>query len=351
MSDFNEFSKELQKLHSLGKTIGAEDPDPKEFVDQFYEIFNKYELVKPEEQNYIFQSNLNLVFEKIFFQKPLPHLKNKKIQDDLEYFRHKCFDLILLKNHTYARKEVFTLFLEHKKMKAEWDLLKKVSEIEAHNLIYESIKESGFLTKIKYRNIDLSLYFNKDRKQKPLNMLEHTLCLFLTVHYPSNIGIEKTFEHLYKSKVLEVDFDVIKNHIQPLLIKRNRLNKLPKEIRDGLNKNFYPFFIDKKNDVFFNLNTEDFHMLSLAIDNAESLFKYGYFYLQNGKKNSDDKEFLLEYCKPEYIQKIIPHFFLLKHSKAKSVRSKSFWLNLDLNLKMNFQVPEKIIKQKNQIKI
>lgn len=351
MSDSNEFIKELQKLHSLEKAIGSEEPDPKDFIDQFYEIFSKYELVKPEEQNYIFQSNLNLVFEKIFFQKPLPHLKNKKIQDDLEYFRHKCFDLILLKNHTYARKEVFTLFLEHKKMKSEWNLLKEVSESEAHNLIYESIKESGFLTKIKYRNIDLSQYFNQDRTYIPLNMLEQTLCLFLTVHYPSNIGIEKTFEHLYQIGSLKVDFDIIKNHIQPLLIKRNRLNKLPKEILEGLNQNSYPFFIDNKNDVFFNLNTEDFHMLSLAIDNVESLFKYGYFYMKDGKKNNNEKEFLLEYCSPKYIQDIISKFFLYKHSKAKAIRSKSFWLNLDLNLKINFNVEEKKTIFKKPIKI
>ncbi len=285
----------------------------------------------PELDSYYLTSSFKTVFSWIETKYSL----RKEIKENLDYFGELFVPILLQLDCLELKKEVFTHYLEKPKMGDSWDFFSKLDSTEQQELFWKIISENQITQKIKFRNIDIANFQNKDRKIKnyPLNLKERALKDFLYAHYQMRKGRTDFFKYVSeKIPKLDMNYSVLKNRIHPAMIYPQNFYMLDTELIKNLNDNFYDCKLNKE---VYHLNTEDTMLFHLMLRSGETLLNEGYFTKKDGFKVYDKDEFLKYFSNIESLKNILPKYILNKADKAKSAKNKSFWRYLHINLNID----------------
>ncbi len=292
-----------------------------EVIHYFVNFFTKFEFEDTNINDNIKTNCFNRI------QNYILAVEKNNYKDKMDYYLSEIEPIVFKQEGYNLRKEIVSLYFNHKKLSEKWNILDKLSREEGIDIIFDLISDGPFLDKILSRKFEIKNYLNENRLGKhKLNLLEKSLVMFLGSLYPNYKTKKKLFNYIY-TNFTEIDIDPISVKENSYIVRFISKNffELPKEIQDKLNHNEYQTTVNK---TTFKFNTEKTVVLNVMLFSAENLMKYGIFFAAKGGSGKTVKEFVQSFSEFEFTRPILLDFIEAKQAKAKAASSKQFWAEM-----------------------
>lgn len=292
-----------------------------EVIDYFVDFFTKFEFEDISINDNIKTSCFNRIQNYILV------VEKYNYKEKMDYYLSKIESIVFKQEGYNLRKEIVSLYFNHKKLSEKWNILDKLSKEESIDIIFDLISDGPFLDKILSRKFELKNYLNETRLGKhKLNLLEKSLVMFLGSLYPHYKTKRKLFNYIYiHFKEIDIDPIAVKENSYITRFISKNFFELPSDIQEKLNLNEYETQVNKKT---FKFNTEKTVVLNVMLFSAENLMKYGTFFAAKGGRGNTIKDFVKSFSEFEFTKEILLYFIESKQSKAKVPSSKQFWAEI-----------------------